>query len=78
MAPWIPRGVYHWSAIFLIIGFAWTFGRGEIRGALFTIPILAGTLWLIGWLQVPWLVVGGALVIGILIYMRMSEGELQI
>ena len=78
LAPWIPRGVYHWSAIFLIIGFAWTFGRGEIRGALFTIPILAGTLWLIGWLQVPWLVVGGALVIGILIYMRMSEGELQI
>jgi len=61
-----------------LIGFAWTFGRGEIRGALLTIPVLSGLLWLIGWLRVPWIVIGIALVIGVLIYARMSEGELQI
>ncbi|MFA5410016.1 MAG: PKD domain-containing protein, partial [Bacilli bacterium] len=78
LAPWIPRGVYHWASILLLFGFAMTFVRGEIRGALLTIPILAGTLWLIGWLEVPWLVIGGAMVLGIMVYMRMSEGELQI
>jgi len=78
LAPWIPRGVYHWASILLLFGFSMTFVRGEIRGALLTIPILAGTLWLIGWLEVPWLVIGGAMVLGIMVYMRMSEGELQI
>ena len=58
LAPWIPRGVYHWAAMLILVGFGMTFGRGEIRGALLTIPILAGTLWLIGWLDVSWLLVG--------------------
>jgi len=78
LAPWIPLFVYHWASIFLIVGFAMTFVRGEIRGALLTIPILAGTLWLIGWFQVPWLVIGGVLVLGILIYARMGESDLGI
>jgi hypothetical protein len=53
-----------------------TFVRGEIRGALLTIPILSGILWLIGWLQVPWLLIGAVLVIGVLVYMRMGESDL--
>ncbi len=78
LAPWIPLFVYHWASIFLIVGFAMTFVRGEIRGALLTIPIIAGILWLIGWFQVPWLVIGGVLVLGILIYARMGESDLGI
>jgi len=78
LAPWIPLSVYHWASIFLIVGFAMTFVRGEIRGALLTIPIIAGILWLIGWFQVPWLVIGGVLVLGILIYARMGESDLGI
>lgn len=77
LAPWIPRSAYHWAAVFLIVGFSWTFGRGEIRGALLTIPILAGVLWLIGWLDVSWLLVGVILVLGILVYMRLSEDDLR-
>ena len=76
LAPWIPLAAYHWASVFILVGFAMTFVRGEIRGALLTIPILAGTLWLIGWLQVPWLLVGVALVIGVLIYTRMGESDL--
>jgi len=76
LAPWIPLSVYHWASIFLIVGFAMTFVRGEIRGALLTIPIIAGILWLFGWFQVPWLVIGGVLVIGVLVYMRMGESDL--
>jgi len=77
LAPWIPRGVYNWAAIFLLMGFSWTFGRGEIRGALLTIPILAGVLWLIGWLEVSWLLIGAILTLGILVYMRLSEDDLR-
>ena len=77
LAPWIPRSAYHWAAVFLLVGFSWTFGRGEVRGALLTIPILAGVLWLIGWLDVSWLLVGVILVLGILVYMRLSEDDLR-
>ena len=76
LAPWIPLAAYHWASVFILVGFAMTFVRGEIRGALLTIPILAGTLWLIGWFQVPWLLVGAVLVIGVLVYMRMGESDL--
>ena len=77
LAPWIPRSAYHWAAVFLLVGFSWTFGRGEIRGALLTIPILAGVLWLIGWLEVSWLLIGAILTLGILVYMRLSEDDLR-
>ena len=77
LAPWIPRGVYNWAAVLMLVGFAMTFGRGEVRGALLTIPILAGVLWLIGWLDVSWLLVGVILVLGILVYMRLSEDDLR-
>ena len=77
LAPWIPRSAYHWAAVFLLVGFSWTFGRGEIRGALLTIPILAGILWLIGWLDVSWLLIGVILVLGVLVYMRLSEDDLR-
>ena len=77
LAPWIPRSAYHWAAVFLLVGFSWTFGRGEVRGALLTIPILAGVLWLIGWLEVSWLLIGAILTLGILVYMRLSEDDLR-
>ncbi len=77
LADWIPRGVYNWAAVLMIVGFSMTFARGEIRGALLTIPILAGILWLIGWLDVSWLLVGVILVLGILVYMRLSEDDLR-
>ena len=77
LAPWIPRSAYHWAAVFLLVGFSWTFGRGEVRGALLTIPILAGVLWLIGWLDVSWLLVGAILTLGILVYMRLSKDDLR-
>ena len=76
LAPWIPLAAYHWASVFILVGFAMTFVRGEIRGALLTIPILSGILWLIGWLQVPWLLIGAVLVIGVLVYMRMGESDL--
>jgi len=76
LAPWIPLAAYHWASVFILVGFAMTFVRGEIRGALLTIPILSGVLWLIGWFQVPWLLVGAVLVIGVLVYMRMGESDL--
>jgi PKD repeat protein len=76
LAPWIPLAAYHWASVFILVGFAMTFVRGEIRGALLTIPILSGVLWLIGWLQVPWLLIGAVLVIGVLVYMRMGESDL--
>ena len=78
LAPWVPRGVYNWAAIAILVGFSWTFGRGEIRGALLTIPILSGILWLIGWLDVSWLLVGVILMLGILVYMRLAEEDLSL
>lgn len=77
LAPWIPRGVYNWAAVLMLVGFAMTFVRGEIRGALLTIPILAGILWVIGWLDISWMLVGAVLTLGILVYTRMSEDELR-
>lgn len=78
LADWIPLYAYKWAAIGILIGFATTFVRGEIRGAMLTLPILAGILQVIGWLQAPWLLIGTVLVLGVLIYIRMSEQDLRI
>ncbi|MCE5337805.1 MAG: hypothetical protein LLF90_03850 [Methanomicrobiaceae archaeon] len=77
-APWIPMYAYQWASILIIVGFSWTFGRGEIRGGMLTIPVLAGILQVIGWLQLPWLLLGTVLVLGFLIYTRLSEDDLRI
>lgn len=74
-APWIPLWVYNWLAIGFIVCIAAIFGFQTLKFGVVLVPVFALLFTFMGWLGTPILITLCALVLGVLLYMRYSEGE---
>ena len=74
-APWIPLWVYNWLAIGFIVCIAAIFGFQTLKFGVALVPVFALLFTFMGWLGTPILITLCALVLGVLLYMRYSEGE---
>ena len=74
-APWIPLWVYNWLAIGFIVCIAAIFGFQTLKFGVVLVPVFGLLFTYMGWLGAPILITLCALVLGVLLYMRYSEGE---
>ncbi|MDD4454953.1 MAG: hypothetical protein PHI67_06545, partial [Candidatus Methanomethylophilaceae archaeon] len=75
LAPWIPLWVYNWAAIGIIVCIAAIFGFQTLKFGVVIVPVFALLFTFMGWLATPIMLTLCALVLGVLLYMRYSEGE---
>ena len=74
-APWIPLWVYNWLAIGFIVCIAAIFGFQTLKFGVVLVPVFGLLFTYMGWLGTSTLLTLSALAIGVLLYMRYSEGE---
>jgi len=74
-APWIPLWVYNWAAIGFIVCIAAIFGFQTLKFGVVLVPVFALLFTYMEWLDTPVLLTLCAMTLGILLYMRYSEGE---
>jgi PKD repeat protein len=74
-APWIPLWVYNWVAIGIIVCIAAIFGFQTLKFGVVLVPVFALLFTYMEWLDTPVLLTLCAMTLGILLYMRYSEGE---
>lgn len=74
-APWIPLWVYNWLAIIFIVCIAAIFGFQTLKFGVVLVPVFGLLFTYMGWLGTSTLLTLSALAIGVLLYMRYSEGE---
>lgn len=75
LAPWIPKTIYNWVAIGILVILAAIPGYFTAKfGAVF-LPLFAALFAYMGWLMTPWYLISGALALGVLIYIRWTEGD---
>ncbi|MCZ7361903.1 MAG: discoidin domain-containing protein [Candidatus Methanoperedens sp.] len=71
--PGVSSTYLHWISIMLIVLTASLFSVKTVKYGAVVIPSVAMIFWAVGWLQISFLLVSTALVIGVLVYSRMSE-----
>ena len=71
--PGVSSTYLHWISIMLIVLTASLFSVKTVKYGAVVIPSEAMIFWAVGWLQISFLLVSTALVIGVLVYSRMSE-----
>jgi type III secretory pathway component EscS len=74
-ADWIPLWVYNWLAIAIIVCIAAIFGFQTLKFGVVLVPVFALLFTYMEWLDTPVLLTLCAMTLGILLYMRYSEGE---
>lgn len=74
-APWIPLWAYEWISIGLLICIGAIFGYGSLKYGVVVVPVFGLLFSFMGWLSTPILILSSALVIGVLLYIRITEGE---
>lgn len=75
LAPWIPRDIYNWAALCIIVLIAAIPGYFTAKFGVVFVPAFAAFFSFIGWLLTPWYLISGALALGVLIYIRWTEGD---
>ena len=74
-ADWIPLWVYNWLAIGIIVCIACIFGFQTLKFGVVLVPVFALLFTYMEWLETPILLTLCAMTLGILLYLRYSEGE---
>lgn len=74
-ATWIPLWAYEWTAIGLLVCIAAIFGFGSLKYGVVLVPVFGLLFSFVGWLSTPPLIIISALVLGVMMYIRISEGE---
>jgi len=74
-ADWIPLWVYNWLAVGIIVCIAAIFGFQTLKFGVVLVPVFALLFTYMEWLDTPVLLTLCAMTLGILLYMRYSEGE---
>lgn len=74
-APWIPLWVYNWAAIGFIVCIAAIFGFQSLKFGVVLVPVFGLLFSYMEWLDTPILLLLCAMTLGILLYLRYSEGE---
>lgn len=74
-ADWIPLWAYNWAAIAFIVCIAAIFGFQTLKFGVVIVPIFALIFTYMEWLDTPVLLTLCAMTLGILLYLRYSEGE---
>lgn len=74
-ADWIPLWVYNWAAIGIIVCIACIFGFQTLKFGVVLVPVFALLFTYMEWLDTPVLLTLCAMTLGILLYLRYSEGE---
>lgn len=69
------RTIMQWGSIMLIVLTASLFSIKTLKLGAIIVPTEALILWVFGWLSADWKLLAVAMVIGVLIYMRMSESK---
>lgn len=74
-ADWIPLWVYNWIAIGLIVSIAAIFGFQTLKFGVVIVPVFALAFTFIGWLNTSIMLTLCAMTLGVMMYLRYSEGE---
>ena len=74
-ADWIPLWVYNWAAIGFIVCIAAIFGFQTQKFGVVTVPVFGLLFTYMGWLDTPILLTLCAMTLGVMLYLRYSEGE---
>jgi len=74
-ADWIPLWVYNWLAIGIIVCIAGIFGFQTLKFGVVLVPVFALLFTYMEWLDTPILLTMCAMTLGVLMYLRYSEGE---
>ncbi len=74
-ADWIPLWVYNWIAIGFIICIAGIFGFQTLKFGVVIVPIFGLLFTYMGWLETPIMLTLCAMTLGVMLYLRYSEGE---
>lgn len=74
-ADWIPLWVYNWAAIGIIVCIAAIFGFQTLKFGVVLVPVFGLLFSYMGWLGTPMLLLLCAMTLGVLLYLRYSEGD---
>jgi hypothetical protein len=75
LADWIPLYAYNWAAVCIIVCVAAVFGYLSRSFGFVIVPVFGLIFTYMEWLQNPLEITIGALVLGVIIYLREREGE---
>lgn len=73
----VDSTLLNWASIMVLIFVSAMFSVKSVKFGAVVIPAMALVLWSMHWLQVNFLLLSTALVIGIMVYMRMSEHKVE-